>query len=136
MITVSEIMSTDLITLEQTETVSKAAETMTEHNIRHIPIVGSQNQVIGIISQRDVLKAGVLSGSDRPISDIMTTEILSTHPKNSLRAAGLTLQKHKYGCLPVIDNDALVGIITDSDFVGVAINLIEGQDTFEDAAQP
>ena len=55
----------------------------------------------------------------------MTEGILTTHPKYSLRAAGLTLQKHKHGCLPIIDNGALVEIITDSDFVGVAINLIE-----------
>ncbi len=138
MITVNEIMSTELITLEPSDSVSKAAETMTKNNIRHIPVVDPQNQVIGIISQRDVLKAGARSGQTSkstlgfPISDIMTEEILTTHPKDSLRAAGLTLQKHKYGCLPVIDNGALVGIITDSDFVGVAINLIEEQDSYED----
>jgi CBS domain-containing protein len=62
----------------------------------------------------------------------MTEDILTTHPKDSLRAAGLTLQKHKYGCLPVIENGSLVGIITDSDYVGVAINLIEEHDAFED----
>jgi CBS domain-containing protein len=138
MITVNEIMSTELITLEPGDSVSKAAETMTKNNIRHIPIVGHQNQVLGIISQRDVLKAGALSDQintpalDVPISEIMTKGILTTHPKDSLRAAGLTLQKHKYGCLPVVDNAALVGIITDSDFVGVAINLIEEQDSNED----
>lgn len=138
MITVNEIMSTELITLEPSDSVSKAAETMTKNNIRHIPIIDPQNQVIGIISQRDVLKAGAFTNqiskptSDCPISDIMTEDILTTHPKDSLRAAGLTLQKHKYGCLPVIDNGALVGIITDSDFVGVAINLIEEQDSYED----
>ena len=138
MINVNEIMSTELITLEPGDSVSKAAETMTKNNIRHIPVVDPQNQVIGIISQRDVLKAGAFSSQiskptlDCPISDIMTEEILTTHPKDSLRAAGLTLQKHKYGCLPVVDNDVLVGIITDSDFVGVAINLIEEQDSYED----
>ena len=138
MISVNEVMSTELITLMPQDSVSKAAETMTNNNIRHIPIVDQNQHLVGIISQRDVLKAGALTHHssktplDFPVTEIMTKDILTTHPKDSLRAAGLTLQKHKYGCLPVIDNGELVGIITDSDFVGVAINLIEEQDNFED----
>lgn len=138
MITVNEIMSTELITLAPSDSVSNAAETMTKNNIRHIPVIDPQNQVIGIVSQRDILKTGAFSNEiskptlNCPLSDIMTVDILTTHPKDSLRAAGLTLQKHKYGCLPVIDNGAIVGIITDSDFVGVAINLIEEHDNYED----
>lgn len=140
MITVNEIMSTHVITLAPEDSVAEAAATMTENNIRHIPIVNSQQHVIGIVSQRDVLKSGALSNASNAtnkiaIDSIMSREILSTHPRDSLRAAGLTLQKYKYGCLPVIDNEVLVGIITDSDFVGVAINLIEEQDDFEDSEE-
>ena len=137
MITVSEIMNTEVITLKATDSISIAASVMTENNIRHLPIVDTHNQVIGIISQRDVLRAGELAGENKTskantISDIMSKDILTIHPKDSLKAAGLTLQKHKYGCLPVIENKLLVGIITDSDFVAVAINLIEKQDDIED----
>ena len=142
MITVSEIMSTEVISLGPDESISKAAEIMAENNIRHIPVVDQKSQVIGIVSQRDVLKSGALyqpinqgevKVDRQTISMIMSEGTLSTHPKDSLRAAGLTLQKHKYGCLPVIENNALVGIITDTDFVGVAINLIEEKDSLEDA---
>ena len=137
MITVSEVMSTEVITLKATDSISIAVSAMTENNIRHLPIVDAQNQVIGIISQRDVLKAGSLAKENnqqaKPISDIMSKDILTIHPKDSLKAAGLTLQKHKYGCLPVIKDKSLIGIITDSDFVTVAINLIEEQDNFEDS---
>ncbi len=138
MITVSEIMTTEVITLKATDSVSIAASVMTENNIRHLPIVDTHNQVIGIISQRDVLGAGELAGDNKIpkakiVSDIMSKDILTTHPKDSLKSAGLTLQKYKYGCLPVIENQSLVGIISDTDFVAVAINLIKNQDDTEDS---
>ena len=44
------------------------------------------------------------------------------------------MQSHKYGCLPVIDEDCLVGIITDSDFVSIAINLLEQVELLEEQA--
>ncbi|MBV1873959.1 MAG: CBS domain-containing protein [Gammaproteobacteria bacterium] len=141
MITVNEIMIKDVITMSPSESVSDAALQMAESNIRHIPIIDDQYHVVGLISQRDVLRAGSLSISqDEPnkspaISQVMTKEIMTTHPRDSLRAAGLTLQQHKYGCLPVIKDKKLVGIITDSDFVGVAINLIEEQDNFEESKE-
>ena len=115
MISVGEIMTNDVITLEKSDPISKAVSTMTENNIRHIPIVDTEKQLLGIISQRDVLKAGA-DNSDKntvgaiTVSEIMTEKTLTTHPKESLRAAGLTLQKHKYGCLPVIDGNKLVGM--------------------------
>lgn len=140
-ITVNEIMIKDVITMSPSESVSDAALQMAESNIRHIPIVDDQHHVIGLISQRDVLRTGSLSMSqDEPnkspiISQVMTKEIMTIHPRDSLRAAGLALQQHKYGCLPVIKDKKLVGIITDSDFVGVAINLIEEQDNFEESKE-
>ena len=138
MITVSEIMTNGVITLEARDPISKAVATMTENNIRHIPIVNAEKELLGIISQRDVLKAGA-DNSDKntvgaiTIAEIMSEKALTTHPEESLRAAGLTLQKHKYGCLPVIEDNKLVGIITDTDFVAIAINLIEQQDDMEDS---
>ncbi|MBV1872207.1 MAG: CBS domain-containing protein [Gammaproteobacteria bacterium] len=141
MITVNEVMTTNVISLSPHDTVLKAADIMTKHNIRHIPVVSTKNQVVGIVSQRDVLRSGALSWStdhknensgQQEIAEIMSKGTLSTHPKDSLRAAGLTLQKHKYGCLPVVENGLLVGIITDTDFVSVAINLIEEKDSLEE----
>jgi len=62
----------------------------------------------------------------------MSKGISYTRPKDPLRSAGLKLKKNKYGCLPVMDKDKMVGIITDSDFVDVALNLIEQMDFSED----
>jgi CBS domain-containing protein len=55
----------------------------------------------------------------------MVTDVATVDLNASLRHAALFLEKHKIGCLPVLDDDKLVGIITDTDFVAVAINLLE-----------
>jgi CBS domain-containing protein len=55
----------------------------------------------------------------------MVTEVATVDEHASLRQAALFLEKHGIGCLPVVTGDKLRGIITDTDFVGVAINLLE-----------
>ncbi|MDX2503774.1 MAG: CBS domain-containing protein [Gammaproteobacteria bacterium] len=143
MIKVHEIMSDNVITLKPDDRLYKARELMSERHIRHLPIVDDEANFVGLLSERDLLKA---AGScidtnsnnndlDEPVilvSQIMTTRIKIIYPNESLIAAGLLMQKHKYGCLPVVKNNKLVGIITDSDFVGVAINLIEQMEQYDD----
>lgn len=134
MITVNEFMSRDVITLKASDNISVARELMKEEDIRHIPVVDDSHFPVGIITQRDILRAqdSALSGNNHIVNDekilleqIMSREISYVLPGEPLRIAGLKLQKNKYGCLPVMDNNKLVGIITDFDFVDVAINLIE-----------
>lgn len=55
----------------------------------------------------------------------MVTDIMTVDVHASLRQAALFIERHKIGCLPVLENDNLIGIITDTDFVAVAINLLE-----------
>jgi CBS domain-containing protein len=62
---------------------------------------------------------------DISIKDVMVTKVATVGENASLREAALFLEKHRIGCLPVVTDGKLVGIITDTDFVGVAINLLE-----------
>ena len=55
----------------------------------------------------------------------MTTDVATVNENAGLREAALFLEKHRFGCLPVVTNGVLRGIVTDTDFVGVAINLLE-----------
>lgn len=142
MITVNEIMSSHVTTLNPSDSIAKAKALMQQEHIRHIPIVDENRSPVGLLSQRDVLKAesSPLDSDQQnhpdentvPVSEIMVNKIICVHPEDPLRSAGLKLQKHKYGCLPVIKENQLVGIITDSDFVSVAINLIEQMEISED----
>jgi len=140
MITVKEIMTTELVTLKQSDSIESAREIMSNKGIRHIPVVEDSGKLIGLVTQRDVLRASKstlesnqqIDDSKVLIKQIMTENVSFSHPKDSLRVAGIELQKGKYGCLPVVENEQLVGIITDTDFVGVAIDLIEHMDFAED----
>jgi len=136
MLTVLECMTESPYTLGPDNTLSDARNSMREHNIRHIPIVDDNAELVGIVSQRDVLAAGDSSlvhdeqnqgECDKRIalSAIMTTSIQTAEENADLRATAIRLQRNKLGCLPVVSNDKLVGIITDSDFVSIAINLME-----------
>ncbi len=147
MITVNEFMTTGPCTLRETDTINDARQIMTEKHIRHIPIIDSENHVLGVVTQRDVLAATepVLSLSTRSdavaaqpdirLSEIMIRNVSVIHQSDSLRRAALHLQSHKYGCLPVVSEDRLVGIVTDSDFIAIAINLLEQAELSEEVVE-
>jgi CBS domain-containing protein len=137
MITIEEFMTSEPYTLRETDSINDAWEIMIGKHIRHIPITDDNNHVLGLVTQRDVLAAtepgAILEAksashelkSDIKLSDIMIRDVSVIHQSDSLRQAALYLQSHKYGCLPVVLDDRLVGIITDSDFIDIAINLLE-----------
>ena len=131
MITIDEFMTPEPYTLRETDSIDDARKVMTEKHIRHIPVTDNDNHMLGLVTQRDVLAAtepvnvSHESDSDIRLSDIMIRNVSSIHKTGSLRQAAMYLQSHKYGCLPVVSDDRLVGIITDTDFIAIAINLLE-----------
>ena len=140
MITVEEIMSVGVQTLHQKDNMADAKKLMTEKGIHHIPIIDDAGKVIGLVSHRDILAASGSSISDDndgqnsaqiSIDKFMTSNVTTVDGRASLREAALFLQKHQYGCLPVVTDGELKGIITDSDFVAVAIDLLEQTEASE-----
>jgi len=138
--TVEEIMSVSVQTLSPKSSLSDAKQLMTKNDIHHIPIVDEDDKVVGLVSHRDILAASESSltsgdttrnGDDIVIEKFMTTGVTTVDGRASLREAALFLQKHKYGCLPVVTDGELKGIITDSDFVSVAIDLLEQAEEVE-----
>ena len=131
MLTLNEIMESDLHTLEADNTLKDAVELMKSKKIRHIPIVGSNNQLLGLVTQRDILAASSPDSTNKqqemstPLNAIMVTKLDTVNKGTDLRQAALFLQQHKHGCLPVVEDNTLVGLVTDTDFVSVAINLLE-----------
>lgn len=140
MFTLDAIMTADVITISLSSTLAEARALMREHRIRHLPVVNESGEMVGLLTQSNVLAAtdSVLRDEDNrirageiPIEDVMVKKIATVDEKASLRQVALFLEKHRIGCLPVITDDKLVGIITDTDFVGVAINLLEQIEEFE-----
>ncbi len=135
MLSVSELMTPrgQLATLTPEDRLESARELMARLQIRHIPIVDTADHVIGIISHRDVLAATgpATSGNDAeasadiPLSRLMSTNVEVVDERVGLRTAGEFMHRHRFGCLPVVKQDVLVGIITDSDYLEVALSLLE-----------
>lgn len=146
MISIEEFMTSEPYTLREADSINDAWEIMIGKHIRHIPVTDEDDHVLGLVTQRDVLAAtepGAIYEaktashevkSDLNLSDIMVRDVRVIRKDESLRQAALYLQSHKYGCLPVVSGDQLVGIITDSDFIDIAINLLEQAELTEEEA--
>jgi CBS domain-containing protein len=130
MISVDELMTRSPITLGPDDKLDKAAKLMKEHRIRHVPIVDQHDHLLGIITQRDVL-AATKEVDTYQIKQVMRRTVRTTTPESSLRAAAMQMQKHKIGSLPVMESDQVIGILTDSDFVGLSITLLEQMEEAE-----
>ena len=140
MMKIDEIMTTDLITIAPTENLDTARTLMHDHQIHHLPVVDEQEKLVGLVTLTNVLAAtdsilrdpeSRLHAKDVVVEDIMVRDLATVDERASLRQAALFLEKHKIGCLPVVTGDKLRGIVTDTDFVGVAINLLEQLEVFE-----
>ena len=133
MFTIDAIMSTDLITLAPTSTVAEARTLMQTNRIHHLPVV-EEDSLVGLVTLTNVLAAtdsflrdqeNRIHATDVQVKDIMVTDIATIDEHASLRQAAMFIEKHQIGCLPIVTDGRLRGIITDTDFVGVAINLLE-----------
>ena len=134
MFSIDAIMSTDLITVEPSATLADARELMHTNRIHHLPVVSDDGGLVGLVTLTNVLAAtdsflrdddNRIRASEIRIKDVMVTDLATVNENVSLRQAALFIEKHKIGCLPVLSDNKLKGIITDSDFVAVAINLLE-----------
>ena len=140
MFSIDAIMSTDLITVKPSDTLEQARALMQAHRIHHLPVVNDAGELVGLVTLTNLLAAtdSILRDADNRIHadeilirDVMVKDLATVDERASLRQAALFIEKHQIGCLPVLANGRLKGIITDSDFVGVAINLLEQMEDSE-----
>ncbi len=117
---VKHLMSTSVVSIGPSDTLDHARQILSSGSIRHIPVVENTTRLIGLVTQRDVL-AAAHTPDDTPVQNIMQTNVHTVPPEEPLRAAAAFMLEHKYGCMPVVDDDKLIGIITESDFLKLAI---------------
>ena len=127
-IRVEEIMTSGVIALREGDTVARADEEMRLADIRHIPVVDERNHVVGVVSNRDLLLAlGSPSGRRRRIGEVMTRDVMTVLPEMPAFRAAEMMMERKIGSLPVVDeHETLIGIITESDFLGIAHQALHG----------
>lgn len=137
MLLVSDVMTTKLITLSPSDSLKTARDIMQKARIRHLPILSPQGGFVGLLSQRDLLKATVSHFADVqpdvreqieagiPVSEVMSADVLTIPPEMPLSQAGELMLAHKFGCLPVLDCGQLRGILTETDFVKLCLAFLE-----------
>lgn len=134
MIDIATIMSTDLVTISTDDNLQTARELMHDRKIHHLPVLDGDGSLAGLITLTDLLAAtdsrlrrneDRLHAADISAGSVMQTDVVTVNENAGIREAALFLEKHRIGCLPVVSGGKLRGIITDTDFVGVAINLLE-----------
>lgn len=147
MLTVADFMTSNPVTLSRYNSLADARKTMTDNHFRHIPIVDEDQQLLGLVSERNVLANGISSQnfidneelfkieSGTLLADIMTSELTIVTTTMKIADAAHLIHKKKYGCLPVVDEEyRLRGIITDHDFVAITIQLLDMMDQGEPIA--
>ena len=120
-----EIMSSPVFFLSPEVALHEAIRTFTERRYRHIPILTPKKGLVGLISDRDLLRYRAAhggSGDEQPVSKIMVREVLIATPDTLIRDIARTMIEERIGSLPILDyEDTLVGIITRSDILRALI---------------
>ena len=132
---VREYMTPKVFTVRFDKKAIAVQEIMTWGRLRHVPVVDAHNRLVGIISHRDLLHAAIASVADVPVAErrlhmaqvpivkVMQSTVTVVGPDASVQDAARMLREAKFGCLPVVEDDKLIGIITEHDLLGIVENL-------------
>ena len=115
--TVSELMARDLFTVGPDDLAELAVRVMQWQRIRHVPVEDAQGQLVGMVTPKSVLALVNGDGGARAVRDIMERDPIAVTPETATDAALALMRDADTDCLPVVDGDKLVGLVTDRDFV-------------------
>jgi len=129
-------MTTPVEILQIGDTLDLAERLMKAGRIRHLPVVDGENRLIGLVTHRKVIGAWVSHGDpvrERhadvargiPVEMLMEKDVITTWPEAPASDAAHLIESRKIGCLPVLDEGKLVGIVTEADFVRFARKYFE-----------
>lgn len=154
---VSMWMTRDLVTIGPDTSIVEAARLMAQHNIRRLPVVQAQNRrhLLGLVSKHDVLHAfppnvnPMAPDVDARTSllkarDIMTTRLVTTTADTPIEHVARLLRERKIGALPVVCDQELLGLITESDIFRAFVSMLGAEqgglritfDTTDDGEDP
>ena len=134
---VKDIMVKDVATLRLNDELSLADDIMQLGRIRHLPVV-EEGRLVGIISQRDLFKASLASAMGYgekakrafmktvAVKEVMVNEVITISPESSIEEAGKVMLEKKIGCLPVVEEGNLIGLITETDILRYYVESTSG----------
>jgi CBS domain-containing protein/ribosome-associated translation inhibitor RaiA len=109
-----EVMSTRVVTIGPDEAAIVARRLMQKEHIRHL-VVTEDGVVVGVLSARDLEGGAALELHDAAVEQLMSELVESAPPDMSIDEAAERMREARVGCLPVVDEDGLVGIVTATD---------------------
>ncbi|MCL1926700.1 MAG: CBS and ACT domain-containing protein [Syntrophorhabdaceae bacterium] len=130
---VANRMKSAPVWIDEEESMKKAMDLLKEHEIRHLPVLKDEQRLVGILSERDIKQASPSSATALEIREIfylldkikvkqiMTRRPYTVSSTTPIEEAALVIREKKIGCLPVVDNGKLVGIITETDILDAFI---------------
>ncbi len=136
---VKDIMQRDVVTLGLEDSLDVADDIMTLGRVRHLPVIAGESHLIGLVSQRDLLKASLASVLQLgravehdwlkkiPVRVVMTTEVETASPSDSLKSAVDRMISKKIGCLPVVEQGKLLGLVTETDCLEVLASALANE---------
>lgn len=128
----SEIMSPKLITVETRASLRQAQHMLDHYNIRHLFVMDGK-RLVGIVTDRDLRKAAPSSKSpltmrereefmdELKVAEVMSRKLITASPTTTVREAAKVMVREKIGCLPVVDGNTLVGIVTQTDLLEILV---------------
>jgi len=128
--TVGQFMSTDQFTVHPDDLIDLAASVMDWRHIRHVPVEDDEGRLVGLVTHRALLRMmtnGSRSQANQPttVREIMIAHPLTVSPRTTSLEAVEIMRSNRVGCLPVVEDDRLVGIITSYDFLDAAAKLFQ-----------
>jgi len=128
-LSVRDIMTPGPQAVREDDDLARVYDLMTSGNFRHLPVVDDDGELVGLLTQRDLLKGALGQALELPVSvqremlrQVLVREIMihdpeTAEPDQPAAEAGELLMAHKMGCLPVVEGTTLVGILTEADYV-------------------
>lgn len=145
---VSEIMRANFATLDADDRLDYADRVMRFGHVRHMPVL-EKERVIGVVSHRDVLAASLSEAlafarkqrdaflHSVAVREVMTREVVTVGPDDTLEEAARRMLHHKIGCVPVVSPEgAAVGLVTETDLLRAAFLGDADTGDAEDAPAP
>lgn len=122
---VRHLMTENVFAVKPDDGPEEISQLMAEHHVRHVPVVDAYGKLRGIVSHRDLLRHQLDApepGTPEAAGSVdaerlMTAPVETVERDTDVRVAAQIMYKHKYGCLPVVEEERLVGILTEADFV-------------------
>ncbi len=127
-ILVEEFMNTDLFTIRPEDILELVADMMDWQNVRYTPVENQKGQLVGLVSSRKILRHFRSAKSDKSnvrVKDIMIKDPLTVSPEETVYEAMMTMKKNNVGCLPVVKNNQLIGIVTEREFLNLTSTILK-----------